>query len=92
MRCLRRAAIVKILGILSILVISLHIGYEQRPMADMEGPAHRVATVLLRMRNAKTCGCRLAALGSRRCRAAARFVGLTLFGPLTRKAWARSGQ
>ena len=92
MRCVCRPANVKILGILAILAISLHIGYEQGPVVDMEGPAHRVATVLLRMRNAKTCGCRLAALGSRRCRAAARFARLPLFGPLTRKAWVRSGQ
>ena len=54
MRCVCRPAIVKILGILAILSISFHIGYEQGPVVDMEGPANRVATVLLRMRNAKT--------------------------------------
>ena len=54
MRCLCRAAMVKILGILAILAISLHIGYEQGPVVGMKGPAHRVATVLLPMRNAKT--------------------------------------
>ena len=54
MRCVCRPAIVKILGILAILAISLHIGYEQGPVVDMEDPAHRVATVILRMRNVKT--------------------------------------
>ena len=54
MRCVCRPGIVKILSILAILAISLHIGYELGPVVDMEGPAHRVATVLLRMRNAKT--------------------------------------
>ena len=54
MRCLCRAAIVRILGILKILTISLHIGYEQGPVVDMQGSAHKVATVLLCIRNAKT--------------------------------------
>ena len=56
MRCLCRAVIVKIaiLGILAILAFSLHIGYEQGPVVDMEGPPHRVSTVLVRMRKART--------------------------------------
>ena len=41
MRCLCRAAIVKILDILAILTILLHIGYEQGPVVDMEGHRRR---------------------------------------------------
>ena len=65
MRCVCYPAIVKILGILANLAISLHIGYEQGPVVDMGGPAHRVATVILRMRNAMAQRNMAAAAGPR---------------------------
>ena len=76
-----------ILGIPAILATSLHIGYEQGPVVDMDGPAHRVAAVLLRMSSPKTWRPPPGRAGE-----------LTVprrrgpFGPLTQKAWVSPGR
>ena len=76
MRCVCRPAIVKILGIFAILAISLHIVYKQGPVVDMGAQPIEQRQSYYACAAPEHGGCRLAALGSRRCRAAAKFVRL----------------